>query len=87
MSKSRMISVRVGEEEFRELKERCAEAGTANVSEFIRAAMLHALLNPEEISSVSLQMRLTRLAHRLDSLEERLREFVSAHAEYAPPEI
>lgn len=42
-TESRMISMRLSDREYSELKKRYVALGDLNLSEFIRAAMVHAL--------------------------------------------
>ena len=68
------LSLRLGNEEFRGIKNRCRDIGDLRVSEFIRAAMLQVLNTPELFHSSSMEVRLAEFHHRLDRLQTRLEE-------------
>jgi hypothetical protein len=71
--KSRMISIRMSDEDYREIKSRCGERGAANVSEFVRAATMHALGLPEMSSFPAfLSLQVGALERRLDRLDEQV---------------
>lgn len=70
-----MISLRLSDQEYRELKDRCAVTGDINVSEFVRTATLHALASPELIAPPSyLEVQVATLLNRLNKLEQRIAE-------------
>lgn len=72
-SKSRMISIRISDQDYRQIKSKCGESGVANVSEFVRAATLHALVLPEVLSSPAFSgLQLIALERRLDRLDEQV---------------
>lgn len=68
-----MISLRVSDQEYQELKRRCVGLGDFNVSEFIRAAMVNAL-NSADLGSppTYLELKVATLFSRLERLEQRL---------------
>ena len=71
--KSRMISIRISDDDYREIKSRCGERGPANVSEFVRAAAMHALSLPEMSSFPAfLSLQVSALERRLDRLDEQV---------------
>jgi Arc/MetJ-type ribon-helix-helix transcriptional regulator len=71
--KSRMISIRISDEDYREIKSRCGERGAANVSEFVRAAAMQALGLPEMSSFPAfLRLQVSALERRLDRLDEQV---------------
>ena len=73
-----MISLRLSDQEYRELKNRCEAAGDVNVSEFVRAATLHALASPELTAPPSyLEVQVATLLNRLNKLEQRIAETAS----------
>jgi hypothetical protein len=77
-NKSKMISIRVSDQDYSEIKTRCDEHGAANVSEFVRAATIHALGLPEVpsfsafagLKLAALERRLDRLAAQVNALAE-----------------
>ena len=72
-TKSKMISIRLSEQEYRELKKRCDACEDFNVSEFVRVAMVHALESPElSIPPTHLELKLASLSNRVEKLEQRL---------------
>src|ERR1039458_10265012 len=71
--KSRMISIRISDDDYREIKSRCGERGPAIVSEFVRAAAMHALSLPEMFSFPAfLSLQVSALERRLDRLDEQV---------------
>ena len=79
-----MISLRLSDHEYRELKNRCAVTGDINVSEFVRAATLHALASPELIAPPSyLEVQVATLLNRLNKLEQRIAETASQGSEFS----
>ena len=79
-----MISLRLSDQEYRELKDRCAVTGDINVSEFVRAATLHALALPELIALPSyLEVQFATLLNRLNKLEQRIAETASQGSEFS----
>jgi hypothetical protein len=72
-TKSKIISIRLSDMEYRELKNRCLSVGDFSVSEFVRAAMVHALGSPElSAPSTYLELKLASLSGRMEKLEQRL---------------
>lgn len=72
-TKCRTISLRLSEEEYREIKSRCKKHGVASVSEFVRAATAHALDLPElPLSPAFAEVQLSILKARVDRLDEQL---------------
>jgi hypothetical protein len=72
-TKSKMISIRLSDAEYRELKNRCVSVGDFSVSEFVRAAMVHALDSPAlSASPTYLELKVASLFSRLERLEQRL---------------
>ena len=68
-----MISIRLSEQDYREIKSHCCESGVPNVSEFVRAATVHALGLPEVLSFPAFTgFHLTALERRLDRLDEQV---------------
>ena len=68
-----MISLRLSDQEYQELKNRCAVTGDINVSEFVRAATLNALASPKLIPPPTyLEIQVATLFNRLDKLEKKL---------------
>jgi hypothetical protein len=68
-----MISIRVSDQDYREIKPRCGERGAANVSEFVRVATIHALGLPEVLSvSAFAGLKLAALERRLDRLDTQV---------------
>lgn len=68
-----MISIRISDDDYREIKSRCGERGAANVSEFVRAATMHALGLPELSSFPAfLSLQVSTLERRLDRLDEQV---------------
>jgi hypothetical protein len=68
-----MISIRLSSQEYRELKSRCIECGDFNVSEFVRAATMHALSSPELSNPPTyLELKVASLFSRLERLEQRV---------------
>lgn len=72
--KSKSISVRISDHEYREIKERCNDTGDLSVSEFIRAAMVRALGSADAGVDSMLETRLAQVRRRLHSLETRMND-------------
>jgi hypothetical protein len=78
-NKSKMISIRVSDQDYCEIKSRCDEHGAINVSEFVRAATVHALGLPElpsfsaftGLKLAALEKRFERLATQVNTLAKR----------------
>lgn len=71
--KPRMISIRLSDQEYRALKNHCVVIGDRKVSEFVRAAMMHALALPEfGAPPTYLEMQVATLFERLNRLDQRL---------------
>ena len=72
-TKCRMISIRISQDEYREIKSRCLKQGVASISEFVRAATAHALSLPELPSSPAFsEVQLLALRTRVDRLDEEV---------------
>jgi hypothetical protein len=68
-----MISIRLSDQEYRALKNHCAVIADLKVSEFIRAAMMHALASPEVGAPPTyLELQVATLFDRLERLDQRL---------------
>ncbi len=68
-----MISIRISNEEYREIKARCGDYGDLNVSEFVRVAMMCALAEPNRGSPVPLlELKVASLCSRIEKLERQL---------------
>ena len=75
-----MISIRISDQEYREIKARCTDFGDLNVSEFVRAAMMCALASSNSDSPPSfLDLKVASLYNRMEKLERKLEE-VAAQA-------
>lgn len=74
--KSRMISIRLSDDDYTRMKSRCGEF--ASISDFMRDAILRALsgANGPGASSV-FEMQVTQLGMRLDSLEQKVNELMA----------
>jgi len=71
--KSRMVSIRISNEDYREIKSRCGERGAANVSEFVRVATMYALSSPDVSSSPAFSsLQFSALERRMDRLDEQM---------------
>lgn len=70
-SKTKTISVRLSEDEYRKIRQKCSHVGDLTLSEFARAAMIDALGSTEQ-SATSFEMRLAQVRRRLDRLEARV---------------
>lgn len=68
-----MISIRLSDMEYWELKNRCANTGDVSVSEFVREATMQAL-GTQGLSTppTHLEMRVASLFSRLEKLERKL---------------
>jgi hypothetical protein len=72
-TKSRMISIRISDPDYREIKSRCGDSGIANVSAFVRAATMYALSSPDALSSpVFSSLQFVALQHRVNRLDEQV---------------
>lgn len=72
-TKSRMISLRLSDYEYRAVKHHCVVLGGLQISEFVRAAMMHALASPESsVPPTHRDLALAALYGRLEQLEQRL---------------
>lgn len=70
-SKSRMISVRISDQDYREIKCRCDERGVDSVSEFVRVATMYALGSTEALSSPAFaSLQLSALERRMDRVDQ-----------------
>ena len=65
-----MITIRLSDREYREIRSRCASSGDVSVSGFVRAAIAQALGSSDAVPSGQLQ--LTALHGRLDRLDEKV---------------
>jgi hypothetical protein len=67
-----MLSIRLSDDEYHDIKDRCRDAGDLTVSEFVRAAMIGALESSAPVSSGSVEVRLSQLYRRLERVERQL---------------
>lgn len=79
-----MISIRLSDQEYRELKNRCIVTGDLKVSAFIRDAMLRALASPELLAPTTyLELQVATLVNRLEKLEQRISATATQRSEYS----
>ncbi|MBS1875373.1 MAG: hypothetical protein JSU00_19325 [Acidobacteria bacterium] len=79
--KSKVISVRLSDEEYREIKTHCVDLGEVNISEFARAAMAQVMSSRNNQSATSMiELKMAALQQRLDRLEERVDRIVAMEA-------
>ena len=76
--KSRMISIRLSDEDYTRMKSRCGEF--ASVSDFMRDAILRALANGDGSGACGsmFEFHVAQLSMRLDSLEHRVNELMAS---------
>ncbi|MCX6619757.1 MAG: hypothetical protein NTY38_01495 [Acidobacteria bacterium] len=82
LTKSRMITIRLTEEEFERVRAVSESSGAHSISDFARSA-IHALLqnhNGAPLRPDSLELRFSSVYARLRALEERFEEL--HHASY-----
>ena len=79
-----MISIRLSDQEYRALKNHCVVIGDLKVSEFIRAAMMHALASPElGAPPTYLELQVATLFDRLEKLDQRLAGMTTRSSAYS----
>ena len=71
-NKSRTISVRLSDKEYREIKARCGDLGHLKVSEFVRQTMKRALSSTDLASPGFLDGAVAALCARVEKMERRL---------------
>ena len=81
--KSRMITVRVSEEDFLRIQAICTNSGIHNVSEFARNAMQHELeqLDGRIAAPTTTELRFREVFNRLSTLEQRFHAISEARKE------
>jgi hypothetical protein len=68
-----MISIRLSDQEYRALKNHCLASGDLKASEFVRAALMHALASPEfGAPPTYLELQIATLFERLAKLDQKL---------------
>jgi hypothetical protein len=68
-----MISIRISDPDYREIKSRCGQSGIANVSAFVRAATLYALSSPGALAAPAFSsLQFTALQRRVNRLDEQV---------------
>jgi hypothetical protein len=77
-TRSRMVSIRLSEDEYVALRELCTSTGARSVSDLTRDAM-HALLSGNTRSDV-LHIRMDEICDQVSSLGRRIEEFVEKFA-------
>ncbi len=79
-----MISLRLSDQEYRQLKHHCSVVGDLKVSEFVRAATMHALASPElSAPPTYLEMQVITLFNRLEKLEQRIVRTATQSGEFS----
>jgi Arc/MetJ-type ribon-helix-helix transcriptional regulator len=73
-TRSRMVSVRLSENEYQALRQMCSSSGARSVSDLTRSAM-HALLSGTTREEM-LHMRLNEFCDQMNSLGRRIEELV-----------
>lgn len=86
--RSRNICIRLSEKEYSDLQNLCAQTEARNMSVFIRTALRHTMravvsvLDARETLDAGLseiQREIVDVKKKLDSLEEGMRKYLSAH--------
>jgi Arc/MetJ-type ribon-helix-helix transcriptional regulator len=72
-SRSKLISVRLTEEEYEQLRHLCDCQGLRTVSEIARAGITILLQEPERVSAESLSARVTSLETRMQLLAREMK--------------
>jgi len=67
-----MINIRISNEEYQEIKSGCGGRYAANVSEFVRAATMHALSAPGLSATAISRLQFSALERRMDRLDEQM---------------
>ncbi len=70
--KSRMISIRLSDEEYYSIKTVCDSYGARSVSDFARAALNSFTQNPEPLPDQNLENRFQEIDTRLNHLSRQL---------------
>jgi hypothetical protein len=66
-----MITIRLSDREYREIRSRCGSIGDVSVSGFVRAAITQAL-GSSEVSASSTGLQLAAIHGRLDRLDQKV---------------
>lgn len=69
----RLISFRLSEEEYQEMKRLCADEGSRSLSDFVRSAF-HNLINENGHLETVLELKLRRLDQRLGEIQREFQE-------------
>lgn len=70
--KSRMISIRLTDDEYQAIKSQYGGANELSVSDFARSALMHFLASPSPDPLPAVQALLIHLRDRVDRLESRV---------------
>jgi Arc/MetJ-type ribon-helix-helix transcriptional regulator len=69
----RLISFRLSEEEYQEMKRLCADEGSRSLSDFVRSAF-HNLINENGHLETVLELKLRKLDQRLSEIQHEFQE-------------
>jgi Arc/MetJ-type ribon-helix-helix transcriptional regulator len=69
----RLISFRLSEEEYQEMKRLCADEGSRSLSDFVRSAF-HNLINENGHLETVLELKLRKLDQRLGDIQREFKE-------------
>jgi len=86
--RSRIVSIRLSEDEYRKLSDICVQTGARSVSDLARQRLVYASTNGKQLSP-DLQWRLSQIDGNLNSLRDevaRLATIVGVHEPGAPPD-
>jgi predicted transcriptional regulator len=72
--KSRMISIRLSDEEYSSIKTVCDSYGARSVSDFTRTALNSFVQHQDSQPSTPVEHRFAEIDNRLDSLARRMEE-------------
>jgi hypothetical protein len=75
--KTRMISFRVSEEEFRTLKEICLSEGFGSFSDLVRTAVQELVANRAQRGPTAVAGAVQTLITRVDALDQNLKELMN----------
>ena len=74
--KSKMITFRVSEEDFRNVQEICAGEGFVSFSDLVRTAVQELVLNRSGRGPTAIHSAVEKLSTRLDALDRDVKELI-----------
>lgn len=87
----RLISFRLSEEEYQEMKRLCTEEGARSLSDFVRSAFQSLIHDNGRLETI-LELKLRKLEQRLDEIQQDLHDMTelvqqAKRAEEPAPEV